>query len=163
MGVGNNQGYSYMLKSKLDAIVWSLAFAFLSGCASQKIDLLDGKIFRVIEVNGYNLPSSNTDIKAQFKNGKMFLLGTCNPTSGNYELNDRYISLSDIGHLGQNAFTELFETSSGNRRERIADAPNVRTEEEFIKIGRNKFRYIEVGNQLHFIRKDSYKSAVFER
>jgi len=163
MGIDNNQVRHSMLKSKRDAIVWSLIFPLLSGCATQKVDILDGKNFRVIEVNGYKLPSTNTDIKAQFKNGKMFLIGTCNPTSGNYVLNGRFITLSDIGHLGQNACTELFETSSGKISERIADGPNVRTEDEFIKIGEIKFRYVEVGNQLHFIHQDSHKSVVLER
>jgi len=152
-----------MFKSKLDVIVWSFILSLLTGCATQNIDIFEGKNFRVIEVNGYKLPSSNTDIKAQFKNGKMFLLGTCNPTWGYYSLDDGHIAFDSIGNLKQTACSELIELSDGTIQEVIGTVPSTRTEIEFIRIGKGRFKLINVDDQLHFVDQKNKKFVVLER
>jgi len=142
-----------MFKSKLDVIVWSFILSLLTGCATQNIDIFEGKNFRVIEVNGYKLPSSNTDIK----------VGTCNPTWGYYSLDDGHIAFDSIGNLKQTACSELIELSDGTIQEVIGTVPSTRTEIEFIRIGKGRFKLINVDDQLHFVDQKNKKFVVLER
>ena len=152
-----------MLKSTLDAVILTFGSVFLLGCAIHNADFLDNKTFRIIEVNGYTLPTTKLAIKAQFKNGKIFLVGTCNPTWGYYSLDDGHITFDSIGNLKQSACSELIELQDGTIQERLGTVPSARTENEFIRIGKDRYKLIDVGDQLHFVDHKNKKFVVLKR
>ena len=104
-----------------------------------------------------------SSLKAQFKDGEMHLIGTCNPTWGRYEIKESSLVLSAMGNLSQNACTELFEAPDGSIQERLAKVPSVLTEEEFMKIGDRSFEIKVSQSEVHFIDEDGNIAIILEQ
>ena len=141
-----------MLKLSNILPIFIILLGFQTSCKTIELDILDDNTFKIIRANDYKLPVGQEGISAKFKENKIYLNGTCNPTVGEYSVEHGFITLDRIGHLGQNAYTELIKGPDGKViREIIDRSARTRTEEEFIELGRDKFRIESSNGRIHFI------------
>jgi len=126
-------------------------------------DALSGKTFKVIKVSDYVLPKQSPHISVRFQNGEIHLVGTCNPTWGNYELTGDFITLGAMGNLGQHACSQLLRTPDGRTYERLAQTPNVITEEKFVALGDKSLKIQFHQNEVYFIDQNENILITLER
>lgn len=152
-----------LLVGSANSAVSCVALTTITDSPNQEVGEFLGKAFKIVKVNDYVLPRESSHIRARFHSGEIHLLGTCNPTHGNFELVGDLFTLSAMRHLSQNTCTELFKRPDGNTYERTARTANVITEDEFIALGDISLKLQFNQNEIFFIDKSGNTLIILER
>ena len=134
----------------------------MAGCSTTRPGLSLEGTWRVQQVNGYSIPSTQ-NIAVKFSENKIHLIGTCNPTWGTHNYSNKQFLLESIGNLGQNACTEIIVAEDGNAQEVVGRLPSVRAEEEFIKLKALPLNVEMINEQLHFASGDEKTRIILFR
>ena len=152
-----------LLIGSANSAVSCVTLKTITDSPNQQVGEFSGKTFKIVKVNDYVLPKDSSQIRARFHSGEIHLIGTCNPTHGNFERVGDLLTLSNIGNLGQRACTELFKRPDGNISERTARTPSVITEDKFIALGDISLKLQSNQNEIFFIDKSGNTMIVLGR